>query len=119
MTPERWRKIEELYHVAQARDSNDRSAFLAAACQGDVELHREVEALLAQDEDGQILDGPAAELLTEPTSQSNARSLSAGDKLGPYEIVAFVGAGGMGEVYKAQDTRLRRKCRPEGFAHPT
>ncbi len=94
--------------MAQARDSNDRSAFLAEACQGDVELHREVEALLAQDEGGQILDGPAAELLTEPASQSNARSLSAGDKLGPYEIVAFVGAGGMGEVYKAQDTRLHR-----------
>src|SRR5580658_6744131 len=108
MTSERWRKIEELYHLAQARDPNERGAFLAEACPGDAELQRQIEALLAQDADGQILDGPAAQLLSETTENPNAKSLSAGDKLGPYEIVAFIGAGGMGEVYKAQDSRLRR-----------
>ena len=108
MTSERWHKIEELYHAAQARDSKERGVFLAEACQGDAELQRQIEALLARDTDGHILDGVAAELLSNTGSDPGATSLSAGDKLGPYEIVAFIGAGGMGEVYKAQDSRLRR-----------
>lgn len=90
MTSERWRKIEELYHVAQARDPKERSAFLTEAYQGDAELQRQIEALLARDTDGQILDGRAAELLSDTTESPNAKSLSAGDKLGPYEIVAFI-----------------------------
>ena len=48
MTPKRWRQIEELYHAAQQYDEKERHAFLAQACQGDDELHRQVEALLAR-----------------------------------------------------------------------
>ena len=49
MTPERWRQVEQLYHSARERQPDQRSAFLAGACQGDEELRREVESLLQQD----------------------------------------------------------------------
>ena len=106
MNPERWRRIEELYNAAQEREPEERGAFLADACRGDDELKREIERLLAHDSAGKILDTPAAQLLNTP---AKAKPLTAGDKLGPYEIVARIGAGGMGEVYKARDTRLGRE----------
>jgi serine/threonine protein kinase len=108
MTSERWRKIEELFHAAQELNANGRQAFLAQACQGDDELRHQIEALLAQEKDGQILDRPATELLPATTTHRTAPSLSAGEKLGHYEIVDLVGSGGMGEVYRARDSRLRR-----------
>jgi serine/threonine protein kinase/WD40 repeat protein len=98
MNPERWRKIEELYHAAQELAPAERNGFLAGACRGDEELQREVEDLLAQEPDGHILDDPASKLL----------AVSMPAKLGPYEIGTLIGAGGMGEVYKAHDPRLRR-----------
>jgi hypothetical protein len=103
MTSERWRKIEALYHAAQERDSGGRSAFLEGACNGDDDLKREVDLLLAQESGGNVLDSPASELLA---GCMLPKPLSAGDKLGPYEIVSRLGAGGMGTVYKAHGGHL-------------
>ncbi|MGH9146406.1 MAG: hypothetical protein ACRD1Q_06835, partial [Vicinamibacterales bacterium] len=63
MTPDRWQRIEELYHVALSREAQDRAAFLTNACNGDEELRREVESLLNQPVSaGGFLDEPAVDL---------------------------------------------------------
>jgi serine/threonine protein kinase len=105
MTAERWRRIEELYHEARERSAEERHAFLAEACGADDELRRQIELLLAQDPTGsKILDRPAAELLIE----SAVTPLVSGTQLGPYRMEGVLGAGGMGTVYRATDTKLNR-----------
>ena len=96
----------------------ERDAFLAAATGDDEALRREVESLLTWDAaDGSVLDR------LPPTSMDHTPShpvLAAGLRVGPYEVVAALGAGGMGEVYRARDTKLQRdvaiKVLPESFA---
>jgi hypothetical protein len=88
MTPERWRQIEELYYSARERALADRAALLA---QADPELRREVEAMLAQDAPGKILDQPVDDLLID----SRLPMVVAGSQLGPFRIEVLLGAGGM------------------------
>ncbi len=99
MSSERWRQIEELYHSAREKGA-------AALADSDPELRREVEKLLAQDSEsgGKLLDQSAAELL----AGMRVSQVEAGSLLGPYKVEALLGEGGMGQVFRARDTRLDR-----------
>src|SRR5436190_11281446 len=109
MKAERWRQVDELFDAALERQSAARAAFLVEACAGDDQLRREVESLLAAHERaGSFIETPAAEAATSPLIP-NGFHLLAGQRIGHYEIVSRLGAGGMGEVYLAQDTKLARK----------
>ncbi|MGH9901369.1 MAG: serine/threonine-protein kinase, partial [Pyrinomonadaceae bacterium] len=119
MTPERWRRIEELFHATLERKTGGRAAFLASACAGDTELRREVEALLAAlEEAGDFIEeAPLAGAVSSVAGESAAagaragaaRASLAGRRIGHYEIQSWLGAGGMGEVYLARDLRLERR----------
>ena len=104
MSPERLRQVEELYHLARERPLEERADMLA---QADPELRREVESLLAQNGED-LLDRPAMEVAVKLLEDSSAERLALGAQLGPYKIESSIGAGGMGQVYKARDTRLGR-----------
>jgi serine/threonine protein kinase len=109
LSPHRWDAVERLYHAALARPVSDRAAYLADACAGDDELRREVESLLAQHASAEdVLTGGAVAAAAGFVTDVG-RPLLTGRRLGSYQILAPIGAGGMGEVYRARDTRLGRE----------
>jgi eukaryotic-like serine/threonine-protein kinase len=124
VSDERWLRVKALFQAAVERPAEERDAFLAAATGDDAALRREVESLLASDTSGvSFLDRlPVASacVLADPLAAPPPTFLAAGLRVGPYEIVAPLGAGAMGEVYRASDTKLNRvvalKVLPERFA---
>src|SRR5438874_3806629 len=113
MMPERWQQLDRLFHSALERAAEERAAFLDQACAGDQQLRREVEVLIAAHEQaGSFIEKPALEV--EAWSLANQRGDAGnesmlGKTVGRYRVLAPLGAGGMGEVYLAQDTILGRK----------
>ena len=108
MTSERLQKIEQLYYSALEREENQRAAFLQEACGADEELRREIESLLAHEKGAErFLESHPLEVAIKALTQNQTPSLE-GRQLGSYQILSLIGAGGMGEVYKARDTRLDR-----------
>ena len=111
MTPEQWREVERICEGALACAPSERSAYVSAACGGDEALRREVESLLAQEASAEhFIEQPAIAAAGAQALHSNAgeRRAVEGEHLGPYVITSYVGAGGMGEVYRARDSRLKR-----------
>jgi serine/threonine-protein kinase len=105
---DRWATVERLYHAALARPAGERAAFLAEACASDDPLRREVESLLAQPASAEDLLARGAVAAAAGLVSDAGNSTLTGQRIGAYQVLAPIGAGGMGEVYRARDTRLGR-----------
>jgi len=110
MSPEHWQKVKEIFYAAQERDENERAAFIAESCDGDDDLRREVESLLASYEKSDtFIETPAFE--TSPFEIEENNEDFTGKHIGHYKIISEIGRGGMGAVYLAEraDDEFRQR----------
>jgi Tol biopolymer transport system component len=110
LTGDRWTRVRALLEEVVDRPADDRSSYLAEVCQDDPDVRQEVESLLrAQEAAGAFLEPAGAPSAAgEDAPWDRTPALEPGTRLGSFEIVSTLGAGGMGEVYRARDTRLDR-----------
>ena len=126
MNPELWKQIDEMLDAALELPPAEREAYVAAACNGNDELRREVLSLLrAQEQAGTFLKGSAMRAAAQALareSRGQGHGALLGKEVGNYKIEQLLGAGGMGEVYLAFEARLNRRVAlkilpPEFVAH--
>jgi eukaryotic-like serine/threonine-protein kinase len=108
VTPERWQQVERLYHAVLAQPPSARAAFLDNTCADDADLRAEVDSLLETAARGDAFLEVSALEITARALAAELPRLAIGRRVGAYEILGMLGAGGIGEVYKARDTRLDR-----------
>jgi serine/threonine protein kinase len=108
MSPQLFRRVREIYHAAMDRPSDERSSFLEQACSGDAALQHEVRSLLNADAEAGTFLASAADAVFDTQPLGVAGVPLTGRNLGFYDVLSPLGAGGMGEVYLASDTRLGR-----------
>jgi eukaryotic-like serine/threonine-protein kinase len=105
--PDRWQQIARIYETVVEHDPAERAALLNELCAGDESIRREVHSLLRQDDVSLVLDRPVW-VTAAPLFRGEA-DFGPGAALGPYRLDDLLGAGGMGEVFSATDTRLNRR----------
>ena len=110
LTPERWQRARDVLHEAMEMGQSDRSAFLDSQCASDPSLRVELNELLAAEGEvsSRFLENPAVAHVARTDASGHTAVLPCGTKLGPYVVQSLIGAGGMGEVYRARDSRLNR-----------